>query len=109
MVTDECKSSLGGNAMDWQELIVKIPGTAGGHPIIKGTRITVHLLLEQQACGATEDELLKNYPTLYREGVRAAFAYADAHGTVAYEDWDTEFCPYHGPDGAEKTSSSNSI
>ena len=95
--------------MDWQGIIVKVPGTCGGHPIVKGTRIPVRLLLEQQACGATEDELLQNYPTLYREGIRAAFAYAEAHGMVAYEDWDTEFCPYHNPDGTPKTDLSHSV
>ena len=89
--------------MDWQGIIVEVPGTCGGRPIVKGTRIPVWLLLEQQDSGATEDDLLRNYPTLYREGVRAAFAYAEAHGMVAYEDWDTEFCPYHGPDEARKT------
>ena len=47
---------------------------------------------------------MRNYPTLYREGLRAAYAYADAHGMVAYEDWDTEDCPYHNPDGSLKTN-----
>ena len=94
--------------MDWQERIVKVPGTAGGRPIIKGSRIPVWLLLELQACGASEDDLLQNYPRLSRESIRAAFAYADAHGMVAYEDWDTEFCPYHGPDATEKSSISRS-
>lgn len=95
--------------MDWQGIIVKVPGTCGGRPIVKGTRIPVWLLLELQADGATEDELLQNYPTLDREGIRAAFAYAEAHGMVAYEDWDMEFCPYHNPDGTPKSDLTRSI
>ena len=94
--------------MDWQGIIVKVPGTCGGKPIVKGTRIPVSLLLELQADGAGEDELLKNYPTLYPEGIRAANAYADAHDMVAFEDWDTEFCPYHNPDGTPKYTSPSS-
>ena len=90
--------------MDWEGIIVKVPGTCGGRPIIKGTRMPVWLLLEFQASGATEDELLDNHPNLSRESIRAAYAYAEAHGMVAYEDWDTEFCPYHNADGSSKAA-----
>ncbi len=48
---------------DWEGIIVRVPGTCGGQPIIKGTRMPVWLLLEFQACGATEDELLEITPT----------------------------------------------
>ena len=89
--------------MDWEDIIVKVPGTCGGHPIIKGTRIPVWLLWEMRADGATEDEILDNYSHLSRESIRAAFAYAEAHGMVAYADWGAEFCPYHNPDGSLKT------
>ena len=95
--------------MDWQGIIVKVPGTCGGRPIVKGTRIPVWLLLEMQADGATEDELLQNYPTLYREGIKAAFAYAEAHGMVAYEDWGMEFCPCHNLDGTPKSDLIRSV
>ena len=95
--------------MDWQGIIVKVPGTCGGKPIVKGTRIPVWLLLELQADGATEDELLRDYPHLSREDIRAAFAYADDHGMVAYEDWGMEFCPYHHPDGTAKTDPTRSV
>ena len=88
---------------DWEGIIVKVPGTCGGDPIVKGTRMPVWLLLEFQACGATEDELLENHPNLSRESIRAAFAYAEAHGMIAYEDWDTELFHYHNPDGSSKT------
>ena len=94
--------------MDWQGIIVKVPGTCGGEPIIKGTRIPVWLLLELQADGASEDDLLRDYSHLSREEIRAAFAYASAHGMVAFEDWGMEFCPYHNPDGTLKTDSPRS-
>jgi uncharacterized protein (DUF433 family) len=55
-----------------------------GKPVIKGTRITVELLLRKLAEGATEDDLLDAYPRLAREDIRAAIAYAA--DTVAHEE-----------------------
>jgi uncharacterized protein (DUF433 family) len=45
-----------------------------GKPVIKGTRITVELLLRKLAEGATEADLLDAYPRLTREDIRAAIA-----------------------------------
>jgi len=45
-----------------------------GKPVIKGTRITVELLLRKLAEGATEADLLDAYPKLTREDIRAAIA-----------------------------------
>jgi uncharacterized protein (DUF433 family) len=47
-----------------------------GRPVIRGTRITVDLLLRKLSEGATEAELLEAYPHLAVEDVRAALAYA---------------------------------
>lgn len=53
-----------------------------GKPVVKGTRITVEILLEKIAAGCTVDEILGDYPTLSREDVLAAVAYArEAIGT----------------------------
>lgn len=81
--------------MDWQGRIVKVPGVMGGRPVIKGTRITVELILEFQSDGWSEADILKNYPRLTAEDIAASRSYAAEHGMVAYADWDTEFCPYH--------------
>jgi uncharacterized protein (DUF433 family) len=43
-----------------------------GKPVIRGTRITVELLLRKLAEGATEADLLDAYPRLTREDIRAA-------------------------------------
>jgi uncharacterized protein (DUF433 family) len=55
-----------------------------GKPVIKGTRITVELLLRKLAEGATEADLLDAYPRLTREDIRAAIAYAA--DTIAHEE-----------------------
>jgi uncharacterized protein (DUF433 family) len=55
-----------------------------GKPVIRGTRITVELILNQLAEGATENELLEDYPHLMPEDLRAAMAYGAA--SVAHEE-----------------------
>jgi uncharacterized protein (DUF433 family) len=47
-----------------------------GKPVIKGTRIPVYLILELLASGMSQEEVLKEYPTLKREDIRACLAYA---------------------------------
>ncbi len=64
--------------------IVIDPDVMQGKPVIRGTRITVDLLLRKLSEGATEAELLDAYPHLTATDVRAALAYAaDA---VSHED-----------------------
>ena len=47
-----------------------------GKPIIRGTRITVELIIEKLAAGETTDQVLADYPSLQREDILAALAYA---------------------------------
>ncbi|MDO8748090.1 MAG: DUF433 domain-containing protein [Candidatus Omnitrophota bacterium] len=47
-----------------------------GKPIIKGTRISVALILQCMASGMTVEDILKEYPTLKKESVLAALAFA---------------------------------
>jgi len=55
-----------------------------GKPDMRGTHITVELLLGRLSEGATEGELLQDYPHLTAEDIRAAIKYAaDA---VAHEE-----------------------
>lgn len=55
-----------------------------GKPVIRGTRVTVELILRKLSEGATEEELLEAYPHLQREDIRAAIAYAA--DTVSHEE-----------------------
>ena len=54
-----------------------------GKPVIRGTRVTVELLLRKLSDGATENDLLQAYPHLSPEDIKAAIAYAA--DTVARE------------------------
>jgi uncharacterized protein (DUF433 family) len=58
------------------EHIVSTPGILGGKPCIKGTRISVELVLEFVANGAAIPQIVENYPQLSEEAVRQAVLYA---------------------------------
>ncbi len=64
--------------MNWQDYIEQRPDVMLGKPVFKGTRLTVQLILERLADGATVDDLLASHPRLRPEHVRAALAYAAA-------------------------------
>lgn len=64
--------------MDWQNHIVASADTCVGKPRIKGTRITVELLLNWFAAGWTEKQILEAYPHINAEQVRAAVAFASS-------------------------------
>lgn len=57
------------------ELISVDPGICHGQACIKGTRIMVTVVLDALAAGLDTAEILRHYPTLTNEGVRAAAAY----------------------------------
>ena len=56
--------------------IVIDPDVMVGKPVIKGTRIPVYLIVEFVANGMTEKEILKEYPQLKKEDIKAALLYA---------------------------------
>jgi len=60
------------------------PAIMMGKPVIRGARITVDLILRKLAEGASEGELLEDYPHLATEDIRAAVAYGAA--SVAHEE-----------------------
>ena len=62
--------------MEWREHIVVDPAVLVGKPVIKGTRISVELLLDRFADGWSYDDVLAAYPHLTREQVQAAVTFA---------------------------------
>lgn len=60
------------------------PKVMMGKPVIKGTRITVELILSKLSEGATAEELIEEHPHLVKEDIRAAIAYGAA--SVAHEE-----------------------
>ena len=78
-------------------LIVAAPSVLGGKACVRGTRLSVEFLLELAASGATQPEILRQYPQLTAEGIAAASQYrrfcaqgradlgAENHGVKPFE------------------------
>ena len=71
---------------DWKERISMNPKVCHGRPCIKGTRIWVSLIVDNLAAGSSEGEILEAYPSLTREDIRAALAYAAEMARERYVD-----------------------
>jgi uncharacterized protein (DUF433 family) len=54
------------------------PDLCGGALVVKGTRVPVRTLLASLAEGATESEVLADFPTVTQDGMRAVIAFAAA-------------------------------
>ena len=59
-----------------EPLIASDPRIMVGKPVIRGTRITVQLILNKIAAGQTVEQILEDYPHLTREGIKAALEFA---------------------------------
>ena len=70
----------------WNERISIDPNVCHGKPCIKGTRIWVSLIVDNLAAGSNEEEILEAYPSLSREDIGAALAYAAEMARERYVD-----------------------
>lgn len=64
--------------MDWRTHIWIDPNRMHGTPCMRGTRIPVHVILDNLAAGETPEAILAEYPSLVPEHIPAAIAYAAA-------------------------------
>ena len=62
--------------IDYTNVIEVNPKVMLGKPVVKGTRITVELILEELSAGKTMNDLLAAYPRLTETSIRAALAFA---------------------------------
>jgi uncharacterized protein (DUF433 family) len=62
--------------MKWQDHVSVDPKICHGRATIKGTRVMISVILDNFAAGLSVEEILQSYPSLTREAVQAAFAYA---------------------------------
>ena len=63
---------------DFAEHFERRQETCGGALIVKGTRVPVRTLLASLAEGATEADILADFPTVKPEALRAVIAFAAA-------------------------------
>jgi uncharacterized protein (DUF433 family) len=71
---------------NWKERISINPAVCHGRPCIRGTRIWVSLIVDNLAAGAREEEILEAYPSLTREDIHAALAFAAEMARERYVD-----------------------
>ena len=64
---------------DLAELAEKVAFGADGEPVLKGTEIEVHRIAALLDGGASIEQVMEDYPSLSRETVETAKAYADAY------------------------------
>lgn len=62
--------------MNWRDHIVSDPEILIGKPVVKGTRLSVELVLDRLADGWTAEDLHQSYPRLTPEALQAVFAFA---------------------------------
>jgi uncharacterized protein (DUF433 family) len=62
--------------MDYTKIITIEPGKRSGKPCIRGLRITVSDALDCLAGGMSEDEVVRSFPELTRDDIRACLAFA---------------------------------
>lgn len=62
-----------------ESLIQKTPGVCGGHARVRETRVPVWTLVSFRQQGASNDELLRNYPGLNEQDLEAAWSYYTQH------------------------------
>lgn len=61
--------------MNWQDYIVSDKAVLLGKPTVKGTRLSVELILELLSKGWSEEMLLQSYPNLTKDSLKAVYAY----------------------------------
>ncbi len=63
-------------SMDYDQKITIDPGKRGGKPCVRGLRITVYEVLDYLASGMSEREIIKDFPDLTPEDIKACLAFA---------------------------------
>ena len=62
--------------VDHHSVITMEPGERGGKPCVRGLRITVSDVLDYLASGMSEEDILRDFPDLTRDDIRASLALA---------------------------------
>lgn len=62
--------------MNWRDYISVDPAVCHGKACLAGTRVLVTVILDNLAAGLSPEEIVKSYPSITTDSVRAALAYA---------------------------------
>lgn len=76
-------STLFSGGFSWAAHITEKPGVCGGAPILVGTRVAVHTIVELVHClGWSADRVVEEYPYLGKDQVQAALEYYKTNGKL---------------------------
>jgi uncharacterized protein (DUF433 family) len=64
--------------MTHHDRIVRDPAICAGQPVVRGTRVLVRVILGYLAHGETIETILRDFPSLTADDVRAVIAFAAA-------------------------------
>jgi uncharacterized protein (DUF433 family) len=64
--------------MTYQDHIARDPHVCSGQPVVRGTRVPLRVILAHLAHGETVEHIVKEFPTVTAEDVRAVIAFAAA-------------------------------
>ncbi len=84
--------------MEWPERIILDPEILAGKPVIRGTRLSVELILELLAAGQSEAEIMHSYPRITREDILACVSFAASSSKEIHAKRTARFV--HWQDGA---------
>ncbi|MES2702866.1 MAG: DUF433 domain-containing protein [Bacteroidota bacterium] len=75
--------------MQWKEYIASDGNILAGKPLIKGTRISVELILALLSKGWSDEMILQSYPQLISAHLQAVLAYSqDSNDQIPENPWD---------------------
>ena len=69
----------------WREYLAADPAICGGQLCAKGTRVLLTSILASLAEGASSEDILRSYPSLKPEHIRAALAYVEQQEDLAVD------------------------
>lgn len=70
------KGGYNSRTMSYKDIITIEPGKRGGKPCIRGLRVTVYDVLGYLASGMSQEQILRDFPYLTAEDIRACLEYA---------------------------------
>lgn len=76
LTDSEISANKDGFRMDKLDRITQQPGLMGGKACIRGSRVTVGMVVGQIGAGVSVDQLLVDYPYIEREDIMQALRYA---------------------------------
>jgi uncharacterized protein (DUF433 family) len=78
--------------MNYRRYIVRDPVVCGGEPVVTGTRVTVRAVLASLEDGMSVTDIVRDFPILDEDAVRAVIAFAAA---LAEEELPGPHLPSH--------------